>query len=415
MNPPLLAIEMLRVLDEGTSAAKVMRSAARGQVTLEVPMAQSRPTTGQDISRLRLSNQRLSRPTLAKPADVVGWLCAVQAQDYAGAKWAVGSRMRAATDADVERAFDAGLILRTHVLRPTWHFALPADIRWMLALTAPRVQAGLAFRHRQLGLDARTLKRSNAAVERALRNGAQLTRDELRVVLGRVGIQADGVRMAHLMAWAELDGVVCSGPRRGKQFTYALLDARAPAGPNLSRDEALATLARRYFASRGPATVHDFAKWSGLTLADARGGLKAIESELRRDVVDERAYWTSRDARPATAASARSGSKRAGSASARAHLLSIFDEYISGYRDRSAIVAPEQARKLWPMGNAVTYILVLDGQIVGTWRRRLVAKTVSVEPRFFESPTNAAKRAVTAEAQRYAAFLGLPLALGPMS
>jgi hypothetical protein len=288
---------------------------------------------------------------------------------------------------------------------------LPTDIRWLLALTAPRVKAGLASRHRQLGLDSRTLRRSSAAVERALRDAAQLTRDELREVLGRAGIQADGVRMAHVMGWAELDGIVCSGPRRGKQFTYALLDARAPAGPTRTRDEALATLARRYFASRGPATVHDFAKWSGLTLADARGGLKAIESELRRDVVDERAYWTSRDARPATAASARSGSKRAGSASARAHLLSIFDEYISGYKDRSAIVAPEHARKLWPMGNAVTHVIILDGQIVGTWRRRLEAKTVTVEPRFFEPSTNAAKRAVAAAARRYGDFLGLPVAL----
>jgi hypothetical protein len=359
-----------------------------------------------DIPRLRLINQRLSRPTLAKPGDVVEWLCAVQAQDYAGAKWAVGARMRAATDLDVERAFNAGSILRTHVLRPTWHFVLPTDIRWLLALTAPRVKAGLASRHRQLGLDSRTLRRSSAAVERALRDAAQLTRDELREVLGRAGIQADGVRMAHVMGWAELDGIVCSGPRRGKQFTYALLDARAPAGPTRTRDEALATLARRYFASRGPATVHDFAKWSGLTLADARRGLQAVESELRRDVVDDRAYWTSGAAPPARAASG-----RAASASGRAHLLSIFDEYISGYKDRSAIVAPEHARKLWPMGNAVTHVIILDGQIVGTWRRRLEAKTVTVEPRFFEPSTNAAKRAVAAAARRYGDFLGLPVAL----
>jgi hypothetical protein len=359
-----------------------------------------------DIPRLRMSNQRLSRPTLAKAGDVVGWLCAVQAQDYAGAKWALGSRMRAATDADVERAFNAGAILRTHVLRPTWHFVLPADIRWLLALTAPRIKAGLTGRHQQLGLDTRTLKRSNAALERALRGGDQRTRAELGQALGRAGIEAEGARLAHLMGWAELDGIVCSGPRRGKQFTYALLDAQAPAGPTLTRDEALAALARRYFASRGPATVHDFAKWSGLTLADARGGLKTVEGELRRDVVEGRTYWTSRAAPPARAAS-----RPSGPASARAHLLSIFDEYISGYRDRSAVVAPEHARKLWPMGNAVTHVLVLDGQIVGTWRRRLEAKRVNVEPRFFERPTIAAKQAVAAAALRYGEFLGLRVAL----
>jgi uncharacterized protein YcaQ len=243
-----------------------------------------------------------------------------------------------------------------------------------------------------------------------LRDGAQLTRDELKEVLGRAGIQADGARMAHIMGWAELDGTVCSGPRKGKQFTYMLLDARAPAGPIPTRDEALATLASRYFASRGPATVHDFAKWSGLTLADARIGLMAVESELRREVVDDRAYWTSAAAPPTRAASA-----PAGPAPARAHLLSLFDEYIAGYRDRSAIVAPGHVGALWPKGNAVTHIIVLDGRIVGTWRRRLEAKRVTVEPRFFEPPTSAAKQAVAAAARRYAAFLGLPLALGPMS
>jgi len=368
-----------------------------------------KPMTDREISRRRLTNQGLSRPRFAKPADAVGWLCAVQAQDFAGAKWAVGARMRAATDAAIERAFNAGSILRTHLLRPTWHFVLPADIRWMLALTAPRLKAGLASRHRQLGLDAGTLKRSNAALERALRDGAQLTRDELREVLGRAGIAAEGVRMAHIMGRAELDGIVCSGPRRGKQFTYALLDAQAPSGPQLTHDEALARLASRYFASRGPATLHDFANWAGLTLADARTGLRAVKGALRRDVVDDRTYWSS------AALPAERAATPAERASARALLLSIYDEYVSGYKDRSAIVAPGDSGKLWPRGNAVTCIIVLDGRIVGTWRRRLDAKAVSVELRFFAPPAGAAKRAVAAAARRYAAFLRLPLELGPMS
>jgi hypothetical protein len=357
-----------------------------------------KPMTDREVTRLRLSNQALSRPRFSKPADAVGWLGAVQAQDFAGAKWAVGARMRAATDAAVERTFNAGSILRTHILRPTWHFVVPADIRWMLDLTAPRVKAGLASRRRQLGLDARMLKRSNAALERALRDGALLTRDELREVLGRAGIAAEGVRMAHIMGHAELDGIVCSGPRRGKQFTYALLDAQAPAGPALTREEALARLAGRYFASRGPATPHDFAKWASLTLDDARRGLEGVEGDLRRDVVEGATYW-SFGAIPS-----------AGAAGARALLLSLFDEYIGSYRDRSAIVAPEHVPKLWA-GNAVTHVLLLDGKIVGTWRRRPAVKAVNVELRFFDTPTRAATRAMAEAARRYAAFLGLPLTL----
>jgi hypothetical protein len=197
-----------------------------------------------------------------------------------------------------------------------------------------------------------------------------------------------------------LDAIVCSGPRRGKQFTYALLDARAPRARMLDRDEALAELARRYFKSRGPATVQDFAKWSGLTVADARIGLEEVKQKLRHEVVDGRIYWFSPSSRAPTPTSP------------TAYLLSIYDEYISGYKDRSAIVEPGHAAKLVGMGNALTSVIVFGGQIVGTWKRRLKPKTVSIETRFFDRPTNAGKGAVAAAARRYGQFLGLPVALG---
>lgn len=354
-----------------------------------------------DLAHLRLTNQRISKPTFERPADVVDWLCAVQAQDFAGTKWALGLRMRTALDADIERAFNAGSILRTHVLRPTWHFVRPADIRWLLALTAPRIKKLMAYRYRQLELDPRTLKRTNAALERALRDGEELTRDELRDVLRDAGIPLVGVkRMTHIVMRAELDGIVCSGPRRGKQFTYALFDVRAPRARTLDRDEALAELAKRYFQSRGPATVQDFAKWSGLTVADARIGLEGVKQELHQKVVEGRTYWLPR------------GSRRPASASPTAYLLSIYDEYISGYKDRSAIVEPGHATKLVGMGNALTSVIVLDGQIAGTWKRRLESKEVTVETNFFDRPTNAGRQAVAAAAKRYGEFLGLPVDLG---
>ncbi|MGH7566150.1 MAG: winged helix DNA-binding domain-containing protein [Gemmatimonadota bacterium] len=353
-----------------------------------------------DLAHQRLANQRISKPTFERPADVVDCLCAVQSQDFAGAKWAVGLRMRSASDADVEKAFNDGSILRTHLLRPTWHFVRPADIRWLLDLTAPRIKALLAYRHRRLELDARTLKRTNAALGKALRDGVELTRDELRDVLRAAGITSVGVeRMTHIMGWAELDGIVCSGPRRGKQFTYALLDARAPRARALDRDEALAELAKRYFQSRGPATVQDLAKWSGLTVADARIGLEEVKQKLRQEVVEGRTYWLPRGSRPPA------------SASPTAYLLSIYDEYISGYKDRSAIVEPEHGAKLVGMGNALTSVIVLDGQIVGTWKRRLKSMGMAVETNFFDRPTKAGKQAVATAARRYGRFLGLPVTL----
>ena len=307
--------------------------------------------------------------------------------------------MRSATDAAVERSFDEGSILRTHLLRPTWHFVRPADVRWLLELTAPRIKAAMHYRHRQLELDTRTFRRANTALRRALETAGAATRGELRQSLRAAGIPSLGLeRMTHIMMWAELDGLVCSGPRRGKQFTYALLDARAPLARPRARDEALAELATRYFASRGPATVQDFAKWAGLTVADARTGLEDAKASLRSEVVDRREYWFP------PFRTARAGSPHA-------HLLSIYDEYISGYKDRGAIVAPEDGRKLVGMGNALAFVIALDGRIVGTWRRRLTARAVSVELQFFAQPPKSARRAVEAAVERYGEFLKLPVAL----
>lgn len=222
-----------------------------------------------DLVRRRFHNQKLARSRFHRPAEVVAWLGAIQAQDYAGAKWAIGLRSTGLRDAGIEQAFNEGAILRTHLMRPTWHFVTPADIRWILALTAPRVHAVNAYSYRKFGLDRGIFARSRVAFERALQGGKQLTRLELASVLGRAGIPAESLRLAYLMMQAELDGVICSGARRGNQFTYALLDERAPHVKNLEREEALAELTRRYLSSHGPATLSDYVWWSGLTARDA--------------------------------------------------------------------------------------------------------------------------------------------------
>jgi hypothetical protein len=234
-----------------------------------------------DITRTRLRNQRLSGGRFAKPEEVVSWLGAVQAQEYGHAKWALGLRMQRPADAQIETAFTEGRILRTHVMRPTWHFVAPADIRWMLALTAPRVSAAIAVYNRRLELDATVFRRSQRAIVRALRGGGQLTRQELKVALQRAGIEADGVRLAFIVMQAELDAVICSGARRGNNSpTRCWMSGCQRRGPRL-RDDSLTELARRYFISHGPAQLHDFAWWSGLSVADARGGLAAVEANLR--------------------------------------------------------------------------------------------------------------------------------------
>jgi hypothetical protein len=348
--------------------------------------------TASALLRARLHNQRLSSADFTRPDAVVKWLGAIQAQDYAGAKWAIGQRMKAATDAVIETACIEGTILRTHVLRPTWHFVAPTDIRWMLKLTAPRVNARMAPYYRKAELDDAVFRRSHKALARALRGGRHLTRDALRRAVQRAGMATDGLRFLFMLLRAELDGVICSGGRDGKQVTYALLDERVPAGKDLTRDEALAEITRRYFVSHGPATVQDFVWWSGLTTKDAKTGLDMVRRRLVQDTINGRTYWLSASMHPGRRAPR------------RAHLLPTFDEYLIAYRDRSAAFDPARDKSRNAEFNSM---IAWDGRIVGTWKRTLERNTVIVTLSPFAALRNPASRAVTEAAQRYGAFLGL--------
>ena len=354
-----------------------------------------------DIARRRLATQHLLIPTFTDPAEVVRRLGAVQAQDYGSAKWGVGTRTRGAVDAVVERAVNEGSILRTHVLRPTWHFVTPADIRWMLALTAPRVKAAMAYYDRQLKLDAAVFRRSNGALTRALRDGNQLTRAELAQVFGRARVDATGQRLGQLLMRAELEGIVCSGARRGKQATYALLEERVPPAASLDRDEALLELTGRYFATRGPATVQDFAWWGGLTVADASKGVAIAGRRLERQVIGDETYWLE----PATYPPR----KRLPTA----HLLPNYDEYFIGFKNRSAMGQRLSLAEGAMVGDALrAHVIIVDGQMVGGWKRTLTEAAVVVEVTLLVGLTKPERKAVVGAAQAFGDFLGLPVELG---
>jgi hypothetical protein len=347
----------------------------------------------------RLLNQCIDRARHRTPGDVVEWLGAVQAQEYEPAKWALGLRLADGADLDVERAFEQGRILRTHVMRPTWHFVTPADIRWMLELTAPSVHRRMAVYEGQLGLDAATKRRGTAVIERALRDGQYLTRVELGERLKSAGLAFTSTRLAHLALYAELEGVICSGPRRGKKFTYALIADRAPKAHRLSRDESLAELSLRYFRSHGPATVRDFVWWSGLSTADARRGLEMIRA--KRHDVDGQVYWTVGPAAKAPATVH------------PAHLLPIYDEYVVSYRDR---VAVPHGPSMIPSGTGGGYVtfqhaLVIGGQIAGTWRISRSARGVEIAATALRRVAPDERRALADAADRYGRFLGVPVEL----
>ena len=351
------------------------------------------------IARRRLHNQHLVSPTFTDAVDVVRALGAMQAQDYLGARWAIAQRTTGLTEPDVEGPIASGAILRTHVLRPTWHFVLPEDARWMLELTAPRVRTAMGFYYRYHELDAAVFRKSHAIIERALRDGHHLTRAELSAALTRAGVVASG-RVTGLLMQAELDRVIISGPRRGRQFTYAPFDERVPTAPVRDRDEALHDLTRRYFATRGPATVHDFAWWSGLTIADAKRGVESAASFLARETRDGATYWQAR-------------SSRAPRPKRVAHLLPNYDEYFVGFRNRSAIA--ERLRGVLAdrrVDALMGHVVCVDGQIVGGWRRTL-GETVEVELRLLVPLTAAERDVVRRAVDRFGRFLQLPLHLTP--
>jgi hypothetical protein len=342
----------------------------------------------------RLHNQCLVATSFDDPAEPVGWLGAVQAQDYLGSLWAIGLRTRNATEKTVERAIAERAIVRTWPMRGTLHFVAAEDARWMLELMTPRVVAASAGRlARDHGLDERAFGRSGEVVAQALEGGRCLTRDAMYRALQAARIATADGRGLHITWRLAHDGLICFGPREGRQQTFVLLDEWVPSARRLARDEALAELARRYFTSHGPAMVHDFAWWSGLPLSDAADGLKLAGGALTSVRSADREYWLS-------------ASTPASGSSPRAFLLPAFDEYTVAYRDRGAVVGAAHARRVEGVG-LLRPVIVVNGRVAGTWARRLGKGSVELDLRPFTRPGPTARRAVTAAARRYAAFLEL--------
>jgi hypothetical protein len=317
---------------------------------------------------------------------------AIQGQDYPGAKWSIGLRLPGSTDADIEQTIADGRILRTWGMRGTLHFAAAGDIRWMVTLVAPRVRAGNARRYKQLELDEKTLARSSEVIAKAVQEDSQhFTRKELLDILERGGISTEGQRGVYLLQWASLDHVICQGVMRGRESTFRI----PPEGKTMAHDDAAAELARRYFASRGPATLKDFTWWSGLAAADARAGLEAVKSGLAEAKINGETYWRS------------PSSSTAKTSKSDTYLLPGFDEYLLGYTDRRAVLEPQHAKKVLPGGGIFAPTIVMDGQVVGTWKRVVKKRQVVITPSPFRPLTADERDALAVAAEGYGAFLGM--------
>ena len=350
--------------------------------------------TSDEISKRRLSNQQITKTKFSTVKEIVGWMGAVQAQDYAMAKWAIGVRLSGSTDRIIERAIDDAEIIRTHVLRPTWHFVSGDDLHWLLELTAPRILKTLSSRHRELELDENTIRKTNSIIEKAL-EGSQLTRREIMTELERLGVCTNDARASHIMLNAELSGVVCNGSRREKQFTYALLDERVKKSKTYQKDEALAELATRYFSSHGPANLPDFVWWSGLSVRDAKIGLESVKSVLNSEKLEGKEYWFN----GAVELNARENEN--------AYLLPAFDEFIISYKDRSAALDDTHSSSAISRNGVFKPVIVKNGKVIGIWQRTVKKDKVMIKFNYFKSSLKLSDNAIRNAVKPFGEFLNL--------
>jgi hypothetical protein len=346
------------------------------------------------IARVRMRSLALWDPLDQSPEAVVARLVAMQSQEHPVARWSVAQRVAGATAtaSDVDRAFDNGDILRTHVLRPTWHYVARDDLRWLMGLSGRRVLARTGRRCHDLGLDARTLVRSSDAIADALAHGFQ-TRKDLAAILRRKRISVDGQRLAYMLMHAELTSVICSGPMRGKQHTYAAFDQRVPAAPPISDDEALTRLAHRYFTTRGAATVKDFVWWSGLNTAEARRAIELAKDHLSSHVWEGRTYWFAEMTAPRTRH--------------QVDVVQCYDEVIISYiESRDVLQTPQVAFHVPGTIDGFTHVILLDGRLAGHWRFMSTKDGRTVETRISYGLDASDQHALTSALDRHRHFYG---------
>jgi hypothetical protein len=347
-----------------------------------------------EISNIRLHNQQIAATNLKTPKELAGWMGAMQAQDFNQAKWAIGVRLPHLIETQIESAFNNGEIIRTHLMRPTWHFVSSDDIYWMLQLTAKQIKSTTKSRNRDLGLSEMVFGKSKEILAKILAGNQALTKEEISTQLNLSGISTEGQRLPHILMEAEIDSIICSGAMQGKKQTYALLEERVPVKRTLTKDEALALLAKKYFISHGPATLPDFVWWSGLPVSDARSALEMIKPTLISETIDFETYWF---AEPVSIPASLPDS---------VYLLPAFDEYLISYKNRSAAITNDHHKKAISNNGVFRPVIVVSGQISGLWKRTIKKDTVWIEPDHFRPHNKTEESLILKAAESFGRFSG---------
>jgi hypothetical protein len=349
--------------------------------------------TSAEISNIRLNSQQISGTKFKTAKEIVGWMGALQAQDYSMSKWSVGIRLPNSTDLQIEAAIDKAEIIRTHLMRPTWHLVSADDIYWMLELTAPQIKPMLNSRNKELELSETIYTKCNNLIEKALAKEKHLTREELVGHLEKAKIVTDNNRASHIIMRAELDGIVCSGITKNQKQTYALLNERVSKTITLVREEALAKLANCYFSSHCPATLKDFVWWSGLSMKDAKSALEIVKINFVSETINSEVYWfTNSFSLPKNEPPS-------------LFLLPAFDEYIISYKNRNDSLSKENQLQVLTNNGIFKPTIVLNGQVTGVWKRTVKKDTVRIEIAFFEQQPKSFKPLLEKAAEVYRIFL----------
>ena len=354
------------------------------------------------LTNIRLLNQQLVKPEFRQPKDLVAWMGAVQAQSYSMAKWAIGIRLASGTLQAVEESLRKGEILRTHVMRPTWHFVAAEDIRWMLQLTGQRIKTACESyaRSSQLEITPKQMLQSFGNLQKMLEGNKSLTRQEIGEALEQQKIITNDHRITTLLGCAEAEGVICSGIDKGSKTTYALLEERVPPMKELAKEEALACFARKYFQSHSPATLNDFVWWSGLTKTEAKQAIYSIESELTQEVTKEmngEQTWYIHT-------HCRTNGKVANSC----FLLPSYDEFLISYKDRTGVLPLAHHPKAFTNNGLFYPVILHNGTVVGNWTKNTKKNEISVGHSYFEPDTLIDESLLETARGQYESFLFTP-------
>jgi hypothetical protein len=344
------------------------------------------------ISSLRSFNQQITVSKFKTAQEIASWLGAIQAQDYNMAKWALGIRLQNSTEIFINKEIDSGSIIRTHLLRPTWHFVSSNDIYWIQELTAPQIKSSLKYRDKQLGLTDNIFRKCNRIFEKILRDKNHKTREELIQELINARIKVDNNRASHIFLRAEIDGIICSGKQKGGKPTYAILAEWVPIKNRIYRDEALKELALRYFSSRGPATVQDFSWWSGLSSSNSKLALELNKSNLISETIENKTFWFVDSSRLTKLINKES------------YLLPAYDEFLISYRDRTASLLSIDNKKTISDNGIFYPTILMGGQIIGTWKRNIKDNHIILKINLFKTDNPDFGRICGKSISRYSKF-----------